>query len=176
MTTGIYKSSMSLLLEWIGPTLGLGLVAFATALAICAGVVSRRTPRLRSASQRHPGGWLLIAAVAVMLLGSLLVLKSSPFNAYSFDQRLWAVNRFAGYCGRGQMAGDLLRFHLRPGMPRAAVVRLLGPPDLKDRTEGGEEVYRYDLGACSGFQVDTDYLDVVFDGAARVVKAYCWQS
>lgn len=73
------------------------------------------------------------------------------------------------------MVGDLLRFHLKEGAPRERVLYLLGEPDEKEREKDGQE-YRYFLGACSGFQIDSDYLSVYFDASGRMVGAQCWQS
>lgn len=58
---------------------------------------------------------------------------------------------------RQQMLGDLTGRHLKVGMLRDEVRRLLGPPD----TEFGRNRWRYDLGR-SAFGVDFDYLVIDF--------------
>jgi hypothetical protein len=155
-------------LQLFGPALGL-LILACSVIGTWVGICLRRS-RLRWSA------WLLFAAVLSFPLGPLLILKSNPFNARSFDRQVWAANDFKSSCGRGQMAGDLLRFHLPPGTHREQVISLLGQPDQKGRTDKQNEVYTYELGACSGIRIDLDYLNVVFDASGRVEEAYWWQS
>ncbi len=84
------------------------------------------------------------------------------------------------------MTRSLLRHHLRPGMTKAEVLALLGPPDgeggansehLRDEDKRlNRSVLLYALGAWSGFRMDEDFLSVIFDNSDRVVAVLWWQS
>jgi hypothetical protein len=120
-------------------------------------------------------GLIGICAAAVALSGFLLF-KASPFNRRPFDRQVWLSAKHDQDCPRGPMAGNLIRAHLKPGARREQVISLLGKPDSEDRSEAGALVYRYYLGNWSGFRMDGDYLDVIFDASGRVTGAFTWQS
>src|SRR5690349_7140079 len=111
-------------LQLFGPILGLLLFLGAVVLAVPCGVLLYRSQRRTERPSFDPGLVLLGRVVFALLAGVVLIFKSNPFNARSFDRQAWATNNFQGTCGRGQMVGDLLRFHLRPGTTREVVVSL----------------------------------------------------
>ena len=67
---------------------------------------------------------------------------------------------------RGGMARDVERIVLSRSMSKAEVLSLLGEPDFsKDQA-----VFRYNLGAWSGFRIDYDSLDMHFDHEGKAVE------
>jgi hypothetical protein len=83
----------------------------------------------------------------------------------SFDRRRWLdhpdeiLDRT-----RGEMANDVVRRILRPGLPRSRVRHLLGAPDFSHRGE-----LDYFVGAGGGEA--GGYIRIRFDEAGRVVRA-----
>ena len=76
------------------------------------------------------------------------------------------------------MVGDLQRRHLRPGISREEVVRLLGKPDRTDtqiahRNNSGpkrrREKYIYELGACN--DIDGWLLVIRLDQSGRLIDS-----
>jgi hypothetical protein len=105
-----------------------------------------------------------------------------PFDDRKFDQKLWArASAEAQDNPRGRMVVDLLDRYLKPGMPEAAVERLLGAPSSTQtpeyfalKTTG--TIWCYSIGAWSGFRMDGDGLAVHFDTKGKLVRAWCYQS
>lgn len=117
-------------------------------------------------------GLLLLACVSGMFLMVFLfhLLVPNPFDDRPFDREVWLAE--AGLPGpdnpRGQMYEDLLEKHLKKGMTKAEVLALLGKPDATSRSR----LFSYELGMWSGMRIDTDTLDVEFDGTDKVKRAY----
>ncbi len=149
------------------------------------GAVKRRALPERSS--------LLVGAiiVGVFALGAVgagwLQLRLSPFHRAPFQQQRWLEARTDRDSLRGRMAGSLVRRHLKKGMKREAVVRLLGPPDGREQYRGRplvegrgyertREILRYYLGDWSGMRLDGDYLDIAIDGSGQLIGAWIWQS
>jgi hypothetical protein len=156
--------------------------------------IRRRWKRLK------PFVIIAAALVAVVLAYRMIpyrirqaTLLDSPWNELDFDRDAW-INREVYDLGegtedtgqmsslkRGMMLSDLCNNHLRKGMPKAEVRRLLGDPEFK----GGEDdiahselpanQWTYDLGAWSGFRVDGDFLTIVFDDSDHLDFFTAWQ-
>ena len=116
-------------------------------------------------SQAPSAGTKVARGTVVQLTGFDV---SDPFAGRKFDRRVWLAHPTCeGDANpRARMYRDLAHNHLKPGMKREAVVRLLGRPGH------GED---WPLGAASGFKLDCDYLHVDYDdgGLERVSH---WQS
>ena len=99
---------------------------------------------------------------------------SNPFAGRRFDRAVWLRNRScdAENNPRARMYDDLARNHLRRGMSRAAVRRLLGEP----APGRAAAVLEYPLGYASGFKIDCDYLYVEFDRSGRLRRVSHYQS
>lgn len=150
--------------------------------------------RFTRAHRRRPDRRTLLLYAALLLApmmsiaGCLIWLdRSDPFNQRPFDAQVWRSAPYDRNSPRGKMTRDLIRHHLRSGMSRAEVVRLLGEPQEARRFAGSplvekpgyeqaREVLTYPLGAWSGFRMDMDLLDVAFDEQGRVIGAWHWQS
>jgi len=76
----------------------------------------------------------IVAAVGIGVLVLVTFLGARYYFAHhdlKFDRAAWSAGRTHGYCEksrRGRMVDDLVRNHLRPGMPMTRVRRLLGSP------------------------------------------------
>lgn len=133
--------------------------------------------------------WTAIFATAVVLLLALFwkptlqfIFHDLPFRGQSFDSSVWAsalscVNRQDCLekemaCVRGPMYRDLENKHLKAGVPKATVTRLIGKPAFIAENS----CFDYELGSCSGLKIDADYLRVCFDSSDKVTNAYHWQS
>jgi len=68
-------------------------------------------------------------------------------------------------CVRGPMFSDLKRNHLTSGTSKGSVERLLGTahPDRHDPS-----CVVYELGMCSGFKIDYDWLHICFDPNEKI--------
>jgi hypothetical protein len=125
---------------------------------------------------------LLVMSVALLALAGLVagwgaLLKAlDPFDARPFDAAAWARAEHAE--DRAPMARDLIRRHLRPGLPAKEVEALLGPPEPVPGVGGpvdgfgnrlrGERTYSYYLGCWSGIGgLDSAFLYVHLDGEGR---------
>ncbi len=108
---------------------------------------------------------LLLAMAPAAFLGWLLL--HDPFGGQRFDARVWRAQ--AGSLNpdnpRGPMTSNLRRHHLRRGMARQEVVRLLG-----EDGGAGPHSLSYTLGAWSGFRIDYDTLDITFDASGRLER------
>lgn len=123
-------------------------------------------------------GLLIVSAVLGVVLASVGVVVwythtlypflNAPFADRRFDRQLWLAQHESTDPDnpRGQMADDLRQRHLSPGMARERVLELLGEPDF----EKTPAVFKYNLGAWSGFRIDYDSLDVHFDGTGRLTE------
>ncbi len=134
----------------------------------------------------------LLGGVAVLVLCGPTVLGwladaagppfAYPFDDRKFDQKLWAQASVETQDNpRGRMVVDLLEHYLKPGMPEAAVERLLGAPNSKQTPEyfalkATGTIWCYSVGAWSGFRMDGDVLAVHFDTRGNLVRAWHYQT
>ena len=113
-----------------------------------------------------------ILAVAVGGVISFIILSypiwHNPFNDRSFDEETWHAyhNILDPDNPRGNMADDLRKNHLRRGMAKEEVIKLLGEPE----SEKSSQVFQYNLGMWSGIRFDYDTLDIYFDSSGRLTK------
>jgi hypothetical protein len=116
---------------------------------------------------------LVVAAIAVVFIGTLLVgaimfasLFAPPFEERPFSQDIWLANHNNPdpLNPRVEMADDLMKHHLRKGMSRRDVLRLLGRPDRLDE----QRRVSYHIGM-QGFVTDPGQLEVEFDTKGTVV-------
>jgi hypothetical protein len=120
----------------------------------------------------------MLAGVVVSVLlvsgGFLLFLRffifQNPFDDQRFNQSLWAA--YSGstdpHNPRGQMYEDLTKQNLKKGMSKQDILALLGEPDFSKE----DTVFKYNLGAWSGFRIDYDSLDIEFDQDGKVKAFY----
>lgn len=73
--------------------------------------------------------WLFLASLVALGFGGN-PFDNNPFDNSAFNQSQWRADagRSDGGSGRGPMAQDIVRHHLRSGMPAQEVVHLLGEP------------------------------------------------
>jgi hypothetical protein len=96
-------------------------------------------------------GGLLAIVIAVVVIAALrdqpLYPGSSDRPDIPFRRAAWLAHPATPADDtRGRMSKDLLRHHLARGMPRGAVVRLLGAPDFATRNR-----IEYDIGSAQDF-------------------------
>ena len=111
-----------------------------------------------------------LARLAVRMLGFAAIIVGAAawyVGPGSFDRDAWAAHRGddSSTNPRWDMRHELSWRYLRFGVDRAGVVDLLGEPDF----EKTPSVYKYQLGMHSGFAVDEDSFDVVFDSFDQVI-------
>lgn len=152
---------MALLIAWLAlPLIPLSILAF----LVWAGYCWRRWREPEYRTCRRDGAILVVLALMLPLSG-WLQWKAQPENGRSFDRRQWLqTDPGATDSPRLSMTGDLLRRHLKPGMTRAQVLDLLGPPE----DEGPAEAI-YPLGGYTGFLV-VEELRVHYDEAGRLIR------
>ena len=117
---------------------------------------------------RKAGGkqrwWRLAVAVALLAgLGTILMVNS---RKGAFDPELWQAQRGKDerHNPRGGMVVDLLQTHLRVGMSRLEVQRLLGEPDRRQELRD-----MYELGV-SPYGIDFEYFVIDYDDAGKVTQ------
>jgi hypothetical protein len=116
----------------------------------------------------------IVVSVLLVSVGFLLFLRffifQNPFNDQRFNQSLWAA--YSGSTDpsnpRGQMYEDLTKQNLKKGMSKQDILALLGEPDFSKE----DTVFKYNLGAWSGFRIDYDSLDIEFDQDGKVKAFY----
>lgn len=119
---------------------------------------------------------MLLPVAALVLLFEL----RGPFprlENIAFDSETWkhASTEPPGGTTRGQMLHSLERNHRLKGMTREQIRELLGEP-CDDGPPNSEKRWHYDLGFCSGFQIDMDFLTFEFGDDGRVTGWWVWQS
>lgn len=123
--------------------------------------------------------WLLTVALVLVCAAAGFSLpiglvywwvNSTYFDNRDFDQDVWIAHRnsWASDNPRGEMAYDLRDRLLRQRPTHPEVVSLLGEPDWPDQDPPHRIAYI--LGAWSGFRIDHDSLDIVFDAEGRVER------
>ncbi|HKG93491.1 MAG TPA: hypothetical protein VKA84_16405 [Gemmatimonadaceae bacterium] len=124
----------------------------------------RARPRFGIPAAIAAGAGLLYVGMVVVVLAAL----AKPFGDRRFDRGVWAAEsgRARSDSRRASMTTDLGRRLDGSGMPRAAVVEMLGEPDMAK----SDSVYSYNVGMWTGFRIDYDSFDVLFDGAGRVAR------
>jgi hypothetical protein len=129
----------------------------------------------------------LCLCLGVLLWQGMRMVRDAlnPFDDALFTSRGWKA---AGHDQRTRMTQDLIDTYLKPGIPRGAVVALLGKPDrIEDKTELEYEdmksvqvgrTYLYALGASGDvpFHMDGMYLLIVFDSEDRLKETHILQS
>lgn len=133
--------------------------------------------------------WAVISTAILLLLVAVFwkpalqfVFHDLPFMGERFDQAVWSsalsckndqdcVTKEMA-CIRGAMYRDLAKNHLLPGTLQSTVVNLLGEPTIVDAKNG---CFDYELGFCSGWKVDIDFLRVCFNGKQQVNHVSHWQ-
>jgi hypothetical protein len=117
--------------------------------------------------------WILTAALvglAAAVVAILCVRTARTGMAMPFRRDVWLVGRHheVRYC----MADDLMRHHLRLGMPREQVTALLGPPSDRPSWRA-HRIDWYELGIVQGWiplpTVDEMVLELRYDSADRLI-------
>lgn len=135
--------------------------------------------------------WCIALAIAYFCTGPIVatIFDQLPGMAYRFDDRsfdanVWRAGNAGNRCRLGSMTDDLIDLHLKPGVHRKDVEGLLGPPDRKSRLgrfipsalNHDDVVEEYDLGECSGFQMDEDVLGIHYNDRGLIVDAWHFQT
>lgn len=134
---------------------------------------------IRDGRPRHSGGvWIALASLASVIVFALWFTGHlfDPFSGQRFDRTVWvAAKADDPDSPRGPMARDVMRHHLRPGMTRNEVIRVLGPPDSipSSRSLQGGDRIEYLVG--SGGTWDYCALTIQFDLAGKLVSAGIYQ-
>lgn len=124
--------------------------------------------------------WPHVALVCLVCAAGLWLAADyhDAFNDRRFDRAVWmSAKADDPDSPRGPMARDVLRHHLRQGMLREDVLRLLGPPD-DDPTFPylfGNDSMSYLIGMGGGFRMDYYTLTVQFDPSGKLISADIWQ-
>ena len=111
-----------------------------------------------------------VAVVVTVVFFSWYGLKDRlVFGDQKFDQVQWITARETPEqrCYRGAMAFDLQQHYLLKGMPKQAVMALLGRPSWEDATTPQTNI-EYDLGYCLW---DVHGLRVFFDDQGKLVHS-----
>ncbi|MDQ2986210.1 MAG: hypothetical protein M3R13_05745 [Armatimonadota bacterium] len=116
-----------------------------------------------------------------------------PWNELEFDAKVWRAREVydmgRGVEDKGQMSSlkrgmmlqDLCSNHLRKGMHKEDIRRLLGTPENQGKGPGfGHDglpanQWTYDLGSWSGFRIDGDFFTIIFDDENRLDYFTSWQ-
>lgn len=109
---------------------------------------------------------LLLVAFAGLIIYVRFYFFNNPFNDLRFDRNVWAAYKDSSDPNnpRGQMYEDMTKKVLKKGMSKEEVVTLLGEPDFSKE----KLIFKYNIGAWSGFRIDYDTLDIHFDPQGQV--------
>lgn len=114
----------------------------------------------------------LVLAVAALLLDDRVIAGDPAFDGAAWRAGSLAVsedNFSSSDNPRYALAWDLMDEHLQPGMTRAAVLDLLGPPDSV--VDGA---LHYVIGT-NPYHIDPDAVVISFDAADRLVESHITQ-
>lgn len=104
---------------------------------------------------------VLVVLIALVILANH-VMWVQPFSRTRFNQAVWLKAAGDGNRSpRGPMTMDLRRHHLRKGMDRQQVRKLLGPPERTGFHR--PDVDSYWIGAWGGFGMDYQTLDIHYN-------------
>jgi len=127
---------------------------------------------------------ILLAIVAISMIWAFISGVVVVYGIYQtrakqrFDRAVWLgqAEAFAASETRAAMADDLMENHLKPGMRKDEIVKMLGAPS----STGGcrNQTLRLPLGQdhCVGYAIgenrsDTSRLELAFDKSGRFLKA-----
>jgi len=113
----------------------------------------------------------ILLLMVLFLSGCIKYLTTDyPFDDRKFDSTVWkSFHMNMDHDNpRGQMIDDLFNNHLRKGLPKEEITKLLGEPDF----EVSDNFISYNLGMWSGFRMDYDSLDLEFDNSGKLLKCY----
>ncbi|MBW4576046.1 MAG: outer membrane protein assembly factor BamE [Aphanothece sp. CMT-3BRIN-NPC111] len=101
---------------------------------------------MRTIAQKYYISWLIFFTISVVIF--LSSCDNNIFDNKPFNQKAWIENPFNKDSNvRIEMSEDLLKNHLKIGMTRQQVRKLLGKPDSVDSYSGGSSNYdNYYLG------------------------------
>jgi len=172
LTFGLVSGSVGALLGVFEPG---GFLLYTARETLQGLVIGSLSGRLGRVCRGHPiraavVGTLTVAAGAVLVVFLDLTgtLFWKPFADRRYDPSAWRreSGRMNENSRRGSMVCDLERRIIRRGMTRAEVIAHLGEPDgTKDPDD-----YGYVIGMWTGFRMDFDTFDVLFDDQGRVVE------
>jgi hypothetical protein len=127
----------------------------------------------------------VVAAFVIVVAGAWGILRAASdatepgFETRQFNRQIWLMHRGAYESPRGQLVDDLLRQHLKIGMTKRQVVRLLGPPDEKFPPISPEEdpavvedTFGYGYYAGPHYDCIFQLVDVEFDKRWIVTKVW----
>jgi len=107
----------------------------------------------------------------IVCLGTFVLINylDTPFDNRAFDRELWIINydNYHPDNPRAEMIYDLKRNHLRAGMTRGEVIKLLGKPDRRNK----RHFISYLIGM-QGFVADPGQLEFELNDENRVIKFY----
>ncbi len=117
---------------------------------------------------------MLLGALCIVIIvswGALVLIDyiDTPFDNRDFDHELW-IRNYDNYHPdnpRAEMIADLIENHLRPGMTKSEVIKLLGKPDRRN-----ERRFISYLVGMQGFAADPGQLEFEFNDENKVTKFY----
>lgn len=121
----------------------------------------------------------VIGLLVVLLPIAAWFLLEGRFTGQTFTPEAWAragscvrhAELSCGPCPRGPMLRSLTRNHLVVGkLQRSEAVALLGT-DFFERKCSGQSCIVYTLGACSGFGIDYDHLELCFGDSGLLASS-----
>ena len=93
-----------------------------------------------------------------------------PFDNKEFDKVTW--EKFSENMEpdnpRGEMFENLTEQHLKTGMTKSEVIKLLGKPDFREE----KDFLSYNIGMWSGYRIDYDSLDLKFNEKGELIEFY----
>lgn len=113
-------------------------------------------------------GWLRIA---ILLTAGCMLLGTTACRRGEFDSAQWKAQTALPQEERklNQMLFSLEKV-LHPGMPRSAVIELLGPPDGSDEHQTSDT---YALGRAP-YGIDPEYLTIEYENG-KLVRTRMWR-
>lgn len=128
----------------------------------------RSKPNLKVSAIIFAAGAIIVIAAALLVLGPGPVSERIWMGPAAFDEQPFDRQKWIGYAEnkdervRTRMYHDLKAHHLKLGLTRAQVVRLLGKAD-----EASRRLLEYQLGP-DALGIDTNVLVLAFDRAGRL--------
>lgn len=119
---------------------------------------------MRTVTQKSYVSWLLFITMSVVIF--LSGCDNNPFDNKSFNQKAWLENPWnkgKNNNVRLEMSEDLLKKHLRIGMTRQQVKKLLGEADSVDSNCS-------DKNNCNNYYLGEYTFLLTFDNAGKLIK------
>jgi hypothetical protein len=112
------------------------------------------------------------AVIAIVILATVPTLVWFQDIANRFDRQVWLANPdpHGKDNARYRMVEDLMRNHLKKGMPQKQVREMLGEPDAQSLYEKVNNIDSYNLGYERWWGIDPSYLQIKYDKNSKVIS------